>query len=71
MAPDLQAMLPEAARATEHFGIAYGLGVDSTAILVELVRLGIRPDFILFTYASRHRRGRECGGWRRAARRAP
>lgn len=28
--------------------VAYGMGVDSTAILVEMVRLGIRPDLILF-----------------------
>lgn len=28
--------------------IAYGLGVDSTAALVELYRQGIRPDLILF-----------------------
>lgn len=32
----------------QHFGVAYGMGVDSTAILVELVRRRIRPDFILF-----------------------
>lgn len=29
-------------------GVAYGLGVDSTAVLVNLVKLDIRPDFILF-----------------------
>lgn len=29
-------------------GVAYGLGVDSTAMLVGLWRRGIRPDFILF-----------------------
>lgn len=29
-------------------GVAYGLGVDSTAILMNFVKLGIRPDFILF-----------------------
>ncbi len=29
-------------------GLAYGLGVDSTAIITELVRKSIRPDFILF-----------------------
>jgi hypothetical protein len=28
--------------------LAYGLGVDSTAIIVGLVQRGIRPDFILF-----------------------
>lgn len=28
--------------------VAYGLGVDSTAMLVEFVRRGIRPDLILF-----------------------
>jgi len=28
--------------------VAYGLGVDSTAVLVEFARLGIRPDLILF-----------------------
>jgi hypothetical protein len=30
------------------FAVSYGLGVDSTAMLVELVRRGIRPDLILF-----------------------
>lgn len=30
------------------FGLAYGLGVDSTAIIVGFVARGIRPDFILF-----------------------
>ena len=30
------------------FGIAYGLGIDSTAMLVGLKQRGIRPDFILF-----------------------
>jgi len=29
-------------------GLAYGLGVDSTAIIVGFVKRGIRPDFILF-----------------------
>ena len=29
-------------------GVAYGLGVDSTAMLVGMVARGIRPDFILF-----------------------
>ena len=29
-------------------GIAYGMGVDSTALLVGLVARGIRPDYILF-----------------------
>jgi hypothetical protein len=29
-------------------GLAYGLGVDSTAIIVGFVMKGIRPDFILF-----------------------
>ena len=48
MTVDARSMLPEAARGTDHFGIAYGLGVDSTAILVELVRRRLRPDFILF-----------------------
>ena len=48
MTPDLVSLLPEEARGTEHVGIAYGLGVDSTAILVELVRRRLRPDFILF-----------------------
>jgi 3'-phosphoadenosine 5'-phosphosulfate sulfotransferase (PAPS reductase)/FAD synthetase len=28
--------------------VAYGLGVDSTAMLVELAHLEIRPDLILF-----------------------
>jgi hypothetical protein len=28
--------------------VAYGVGVDSTAMLVEFVRLGIRPELILF-----------------------
>jgi hypothetical protein len=28
--------------------VAYGLGIDSTAMLVELVNRGIRPDMILF-----------------------
>src|SRR5947209_18914465 len=28
--------------------VAYGLGVDSTAMLIEFARLGIRPDLILF-----------------------
>src|SRR5580704_12981795 len=28
--------------------VAYGLGVDSTAMLVELAHRGIRPDLILF-----------------------
>jgi hypothetical protein len=28
--------------------VAYGLGVDSTAMLIEFVRRGIRPDLILF-----------------------
>lgn len=28
--------------------LAYGLGVDSTAVLVELHRRSIRPDAILF-----------------------
>ncbi len=28
--------------------VAYGLGVDSTAMLVEFVLRGIRPDLILF-----------------------
>ena len=28
--------------------VAYGLGVNSTAMLVEFVRRGIRPDLILF-----------------------
>ena len=28
--------------------VAYGLGVDSTAVLVEFVRLGVVPDLILF-----------------------
>ena len=28
--------------------VAYGLGVDSTAMLVEFVRRGVRPDLILF-----------------------
>ncbi|MGE3978920.1 MAG: hypothetical protein AB7F94_15240, partial [Nitrospira sp.] len=28
--------------------VAYGLGVDSTAMLVEFVRRGIRPDMIVF-----------------------
>ena len=28
--------------------VAYGLGVDSTAMLVEFAHRGIRPDLILF-----------------------
>jgi 3'-phosphoadenosine 5'-phosphosulfate sulfotransferase (PAPS reductase)/FAD synthetase len=28
--------------------VAYGLGVDSTAMLIEFARLGLRPDLILF-----------------------
>lgn len=32
----------------EVLGIAYGLGVDSTALLVGLKARGVRPDFILF-----------------------
>jgi len=32
----------------EALGVAYGMGVDSTACLVGLVQRGIRPDFILF-----------------------
>jgi hypothetical protein len=28
--------------------VAYGLGVDSTAMLVEFVRRGVRPDLVLF-----------------------
>jgi hypothetical protein len=28
--------------------LAYGMGVDSTAVIVEFVRLGVRPDLILF-----------------------
>src|SRR3954452_10285349 len=28
--------------------VAYGLGVDSTAMLIEFARRGIRPDMILF-----------------------
>ncbi len=28
--------------------VAYGLGVDSTAMLVEFARLRIRPELILF-----------------------
>jgi 3'-phosphoadenosine 5'-phosphosulfate sulfotransferase (PAPS reductase)/FAD synthetase len=28
--------------------VAYGLGVDSTAMLVEFAQRGIRPDLILF-----------------------
>jgi 3'-phosphoadenosine 5'-phosphosulfate sulfotransferase (PAPS reductase)/FAD synthetase len=28
--------------------VAYGLGVDSTAMLIEFARRGIRPDLILF-----------------------
>lgn len=29
-------------------GVAYGMGVDSTAVIVGLVSRGIRPDYILF-----------------------
>jgi hypothetical protein len=29
-------------------GVSYGCGVDSTAMLVEMVKRGVRPDFILF-----------------------
>ncbi len=29
-------------------GVSYGLGVDSTAMLVGMVKMGWRPDFILF-----------------------
>lgn len=32
-------------------GLAYGVGVDSTAIIAGLVKRGIRPDFILFANA--------------------
>jgi len=28
--------------------VAYGLGVDSTAMLIELAYLSVRPDLILF-----------------------
>ena len=28
--------------------VAYGLGVDSTAMLIEFARRGVRPDLILF-----------------------
>src|SRR5262249_35385359 len=28
--------------------VAYGLGVDSTALLIEFARRGVRPDLILF-----------------------
>ena len=28
--------------------VAYGLGVDSTAMLIEFVNRGIKPDLILF-----------------------
>ena len=28
--------------------VAYGMGVDSTAVLVRFAQLGIRPDLILF-----------------------
>jgi hypothetical protein len=28
--------------------VAYGLGVDSTALLVEFARRGLRPDLVLF-----------------------
>jgi hypothetical protein len=28
--------------------VAYGLGVDSTAMLIEFAHRGIRPDLILF-----------------------
>lgn len=36
------------ANAKSTLGLAYGLGVDSTAIIVGFVQRGIRPDFILF-----------------------
>jgi hypothetical protein len=37
--------------------VAYGLGVDSTAMLIEFVRRGIRPDHILLpTPAPRSRK---------------
>src|SRR3954454_2167426 len=32
--------------------VAYGLGVDSTAMLVEFAKRGIRPDHILFADTS-------------------
>ncbi len=32
----------------ETLGLAYGMGVDSTAVIVGCVQRGIRPDFILF-----------------------
>ncbi len=32
--------------------VAYGLGVDSTAVLVELHKRNIRPDAILFVMYS-------------------
>lgn len=35
-------------REPPHLIVAYGLGVDSTALLVRFVRAGIRPDAILF-----------------------
>jgi hypothetical protein len=49
--------------------VAYGMGVDSTAVLVEFARMGIRPDMILFadtgdekpdTYAYANEIGRFC-----------
>jgi hypothetical protein len=36
--------------------VAYGMGVDSTAVLVEFARRGIRPDLILFADACGEKR---------------
>jgi len=36
--------------------VAYGLGVDSTAMLVEFAHRGIRPDLILFADTGNRRR---------------
>jgi len=38
-------------------GLAYGLGVDSTAIIVGWVQRGIRPDFILFADVGAEKQG--------------
>ncbi len=37
-------------------GVSYGLGVDSTAMLVGMVKQGLRPDFILFADVGSERR---------------
>lgn len=41
----------------EVFGVAYGCGVDSTAMLIGLQARGIRPDFILFADVGSEKQG--------------